>query len=613
MEGIVDLNDLFNYEDQFIPEYIRNDHTPADNQITDEIATLGRVLFYDKKLSLNESISCASCHKQEFAFGDTSIVSQGFDGVPTERHSIRLVNISYGEMPDVFWDARTPSLEQQPTMTIANSIEMGFSGEQGQPRIDSLLRRLDQVDYYEQLFEFAYGDKTITEERVGKALAQFVRSIVSFDSKFDEGMAIRDAPFSDFENMTDLENYGRSMFFSPFPAIVSPFEPAPDSVNVFGCGNCHTAPNLSQSIAFVGNNGVTGVAGDTMARDFSAIRSPSLRNLFTPDGEEIGPFMHDGSLKDLDAVLEHYSFIPFDPENDNVSIGVSGLPFDARRPMSDHQVLALKAFMRTFTGTDVFTNPKWSDPFDEDGNISVIPTCNGNAVASDINVTICEGESFEGYTLAGNYEDTFTAANGCDSVRMLNLEVLTVVETRLDTFFCAGGTYNGLDVPGTYTEFYVASNGCDSIMTLNLEELETAEFIEEVTICEGEVYNGYTLAGTYTEVLTGINSCDSVYTLTLNVLELTHPDCEMVSTTVAELPNLSVFPNPATDKIFLEYPGNPESIINIYTMSGQLLLRAELSALESGLEVSQFPEGLLMVRLTDQRSGDTKQVMLIKS
>lgn len=374
MGGTIDIDNLHNYEDQEIPSYVRNDLSPSNNQLTDEIATLGRVLFYDKKLSLNGTISCASCHKQEFGFGDTSIVSKGFDGSLTERHSMRLININYGETPEVFWDARGKTLEDQPAITLANSIEMGFSGEQGQPDIDSLIRRLEKVPYYEKLFEFVYGDRNITIGRMEKAISQFVRSITSFDSKFDEGLAQGGDILFGFPNYTELEDRGRFWFFTPFDRARDPLtEEIPDSVHHFGCHSCHDFPNISQTNRFPGNNGVTGVAGDSLARDYSIVRTPSLRNMFTHDGQEIGPFMHDGSLKDLNAVLDHYALIKYDEENDKIAEILNAVsPSDTHRPMSEYQKKAVIAFLKTLTGNDVFANPKWSDPFDSDGNIEVV-------------------------------------------------------------------------------------------------------------------------------------------------------------------------------------------------------------------------------------------------
>lgn len=615
MDGVIDLNDLHNYENQYIPSYVRNDFTPPDNQLTDEIATLGRVLFYDKKLSLNESISCASCHKQEFAFGDTSIVSLGFDGKPTERHSIRLMNLSHGDMPQVFWDARAEQLEDQPAMTIANSIEMGFSGEAGQPRIDSLLRRLDKVTYYEDLFELAYGDKIINVERLERALAQFVRSIVSFDSKFDEGLESGVGVFSDFPNFTELENYGRFLFFSPFPPIIPDFIPLPDSVQFFGCGNCHTNPNLSQSIAFEGNNGVTGVAGDTLAKDFTAVRSPSLRNMFTPDGKEIGPFMHDGSLEDLDAVLEHYSLIPFDEDNTNISIGVSSGLFESstNRPMSDYQVLALKAFMKTFSGTDVFTNPKWSDPYDENGNLIVLPLCNGDTVFEEVIYSICEGEEIDGYNVTGVYVDTLTAVTGCDSIRTLDLTVFQDVIMEVSEVICSEDAHAPYTETGIYTESYTAVNGCDSIFILNLTVMEEISFTELISICEGENHNGYDTTGIYSEILVAANGCDSTYILDLEVLDPSDPACDMVATAEIDLFSLEIYPNPASEFINIRTRSNHSMVLTIYNSIGEPLQVTDIKSSLHRFDLHPLPEGVFIVEVYDPQTNYKELVTLIKS
>ena len=183
ISGTIDFNALDNYSNQPIPTYIVKDNTPISNPITDKGATLGRVLFYDKKLSIDNSISCASCHKQEFAFGDTAQVSIGVNGT-TGRHSMRLVNSRFALENKFFWDERATSLEVQTTMPIQDHVEMGFSGVSGFPDLDSLRRKLAKQDYYKELFSFVYGDTIITENRIQKSLAQFIRSIQSFDSKF---------------------------------------------------------------------------------------------------------------------------------------------------------------------------------------------------------------------------------------------------------------------------------------------------------------------------------------------------------------------------------------------------------------------------------------------
>jgi cytochrome c peroxidase len=123
----IDLNNLANYAAQSKPAYITKDNT-GNNPIINAKATLGRVLFYDKKLSIDNTISCASCHKQAFAFSDNQLVSTGVAGGKTDRHSMRLVNERFGVETKFFWDERAASLESQTTQPIADHNEMGFSG-----------------------------------------------------------------------------------------------------------------------------------------------------------------------------------------------------------------------------------------------------------------------------------------------------------------------------------------------------------------------------------------------------------------------------------------------------------------------------------------------------
>ena len=148
--GIIDLDNLYNYENQPIPSYITVDNM-GQNVITDEAATLGRVLFYDKSMSSNYSTACASCHLQEFAFGDTAIVSVGANAL-TGRHSMRLVNARFSDEDRFFWDERAKNLEAQVTQPIQDHGEMGFSGTNGDPDLSDLIARLDTLDRYQNLF-----------------------------------------------------------------------------------------------------------------------------------------------------------------------------------------------------------------------------------------------------------------------------------------------------------------------------------------------------------------------------------------------------------------------------------------------------------------------------
>lgn len=245
--GVINLNSLFNYANQPVPNYITKDNTPTNNSIDNKIATLGRVLFYDKNLSLNNTIACASCHKQEFAFGDTAVLSVGYEGGLTGRHTMRLVNTRFGTEMKFFWDERAANLETQTTMPIQDHVEMGFSGTNGQPSFDSLVNKLSAISYYQILFNFAYGSFQITEYRVQRALAQFIRSMQSFDSKFDIGRAQVPNLNVNFPNFTPLENQGKTIFLTPPP-------------NGAGCQGCHRAPEFDIDPNSL-NNGVIGIAG----------------------------------------------------------------------------------------------------------------------------------------------------------------------------------------------------------------------------------------------------------------------------------------------------------------------------------------------------------------
>ncbi|MEZ4765359.1 MAG: cytochrome-c peroxidase [Calditrichia bacterium] len=171
------------------------------------------MLFYDKKISVNNTIACASCHQQAFAFSDTVQASTGVNGT-TGRHSMRLINARFANEAKFFWDERAASLEAQTTMPIQDHAEMGFSGENGDPALDSLLTKLMNIDYYNDLFTFAYGDSIVTEARMQRAIAQFIRSIQSFDSKYDAGRSQVPNDPTLFPNFTRRRKIRGSKLFS---------------------------------------------------------------------------------------------------------------------------------------------------------------------------------------------------------------------------------------------------------------------------------------------------------------------------------------------------------------------------------------------------------------
>lgn len=353
--GIIDLGTLENYSSLPRPAYIVKDNTGA-NPITDMGATLGRVLFYDRNLSVNKTISCGSCHKQAFAFGDTAVQSKGLNGGLTGRHAMRLVNARFAAETKFFWDERAASLEDQTTRPIQDHVEMGFSGANGDPGMDSLIRRLEGIEYYPELFTRAFGDAVITESRIQQALAQFVRSIQSFDSRYDAGRAQVPNDEASFPNFTADENAGKQLFLNP-----------PNQGGA-GCQGCHRAPEFDIDPT-TRNNGVTGVAGNPGQTDLTNTRAPSLRDLFNPNGTLNGPLMHTGAFPTLESVIEHYNLVPQDPANTNRDARVSGPGGDLQ--LTAQEKSQLVAFLRTLSGNEIYTHTRWSDPFDANGNLQL--------------------------------------------------------------------------------------------------------------------------------------------------------------------------------------------------------------------------------------------------
>lgn len=349
----IDLNNLENYAAQGRPAYINRDNGRA-NPITDRGATLGRVLFYDKALSVNNTVACGSCHKQDLAFGDDVVQSTGVNGLTT-RHSMRLVNARFAQEVSFFWDKRAATLEDQTTQPIQNHNEMGYSGLNGDPDINTLIAKLQAIGYYKQLFTFAYGDANVTQARIQTALAQFIRSIQSFDSKFDAGMATVNNINADFPNFTAQENLGKSLFINP---------PSPPGTVVTGagCQTCHRAPEFDID-PNARNNGIIGVAGSTTLIDITNTNPPSLRNLVNANGRPNGVYMHNGVFTDLAGVINHYNQIPFDARNTNLDNRLFRGTQGQTLRLSQAQKDAIIAFLGTLSGKDVYTNKKWGNPF----------------------------------------------------------------------------------------------------------------------------------------------------------------------------------------------------------------------------------------------------------
>jgi cytochrome c peroxidase len=340
----------YNYANQALPAYLNNPNingqinTPVGNPITDNGATLGRVLFYDKNLSLNNTIACASCHKQASGFSDPLVKSNGFAGGLTGRHSMTLTNARYYPNGRFFWDQRAATLEDQVLMPIQDAVEMGMS-------LTQLENKLKALAYYPPLFTKAFGDATITSSRISLALSQYVRSIVSYQSKYDAGRIIFGGgppppPNVPFPNFTAQENRGKEIFLSP----------------IGGCVPCHgtetfTAPEEKNNglDMFTTDRGFGAVINNTSLD--ATFKVGSLRNI-----ELTAPYMHDGRFATLEQVVEHYSTGVKNHPNLSPQLRLpNGQPRLALLSPADKA--ALVAFLKTLTDPVLVADVKFSDPF----------------------------------------------------------------------------------------------------------------------------------------------------------------------------------------------------------------------------------------------------------
>jgi cytochrome c peroxidase len=304
------------------------DNTPTENPITDAGAALGRVLFYDPRLSANDGISCAGCHNPALGFSDTPAQSTGFAGGLTRRHSPGLANARFYQRGRFFWDERAPSLEAQALMPIQDAGEMGLT-------LDDLTAKLEATPYYPPLFAAAFGTSEVTSDRVSRAVAQFVRSLVSGESRYDQGVAAGGAPgFGGVLTPEEIE--GEALFRST------------------GCAECHaTVAQVSDSIH---NIGLDAASPDTGAGR-GAFKAPSLRNV------AVRPrFMHDGRFTSLEQVIDFFDAgVQPNPDLDPRLKAGDGTP--KRLNLTTGQKAALAAFLRTLTDSTFLTSPRFANPF----------------------------------------------------------------------------------------------------------------------------------------------------------------------------------------------------------------------------------------------------------
>lgn len=343
----IDFANVANYSAPALPPYFDRtvaalDNSPAARPNDDRVATLGRVLFYDLRLSTNDRASCASCHRQALGFTDSMRFSNGISGAfTTDAHAMRLGNARYWRPGTMFWDRRAASLEAQASLPIHSLVELGWGGAAG--GMDDLIRKMGRTAYYPDLFAWAFGSPAISEERMGRALAQFVRAMVSSASRWDTGYAqvfSPDAPNRalgvDLPNFTPQENRGRHLFMT---AVAQ---------GGAGCSACHLPPTFALA-ADARSNGLDG-------GERRLFKAPSLRSVGLT-----GPYMHDGRFATLAEVIDFYDRGVRDGPALDARLRDGRGP--RRLNLSPADRAALVAFLMTLNDPALTTDPRFSDPF----------------------------------------------------------------------------------------------------------------------------------------------------------------------------------------------------------------------------------------------------------
>lgn len=343
----LDLGHPDNYADPSLPAPYRDPAVTAldsgrHDPITDRGATLGRVLFFDPRLSVNDRVSCASCHLPSHGFGDTAAFSVGHAGTPLAIRTMRLVNARWYAGPGFLWDRRAPTLEAQATQPIVHPLEMGWDPAHG--GLDALRQKMTRLPYYPELFRWAWGSDAITTDRLRRALAMYVRSIVAVDSRWDRGYAQVYDPDTpdrgvrrDVPMLTTEENRGRALFMTPI------------AEGGLGCAGCHVPPTFALA-ADARSNGLR--AGET-----TVFKAPSLK-----DAARTPPYMHSAMLTSLTLVVAFYDgFTQPGPSLDPRLVPPGGGQLRFGLSAADREAVA--AFLRTLDDLSLPDDPRFQSPF----------------------------------------------------------------------------------------------------------------------------------------------------------------------------------------------------------------------------------------------------------
>ncbi|MFK7756593.1 MAG: cytochrome-c peroxidase [Flavobacteriales bacterium] len=314
--------------------------TPQGFQLTEAKVALGRMLFYEPRLSSLNNQSCASCHKQEDAFTDLMQFSVGSEGDVGDIQAMAIINLAWNSN-GFFWDGRSPNLAHQALEPIQNPVEMAETHA-------NVISKLNEDQDYKDQFIRAFGDGEITPERMGKAMEQFMMTLVSNNSKYDKYLAGE-------VQLTPSEARGRDLFFTEY----NEFFPESSGAD---CAHCHGNFNFENDLYM--NNGLDEEADFThlgrynvtgLEQDKARFKVTTLRNIeLTP------PYMHDGRFQTLEEVVDHYNDgIQVSPSLDQALLATTSTGL----MLTDQDKVDLVNFLKTLTDEDFITNPEFANPF----------------------------------------------------------------------------------------------------------------------------------------------------------------------------------------------------------------------------------------------------------
>lgn len=314
---------------------------PHDNTPTVAGVELGRMLFYEKRLSRNNEMSCATCHQQQDMFSDVRQFSLGVNGLPGKRQAMAIINLAWHDDKGIFWDGRSATLRDQALRPIQDSTEMDET-------LDNVVAKLNADQQYRNQFIRAFGDDAITPERISLAIEQFEFTLISNQSKYDHFLRGE-------AQLTPAEERGRVLFFSEFDPI--------SGTKGGECFHCHSGFNFT-NLAYL-NNGLDSEARFSDLGRFVVTGNPGERARFkVPTLRNIAgtaPYMHDGRFATLDEVIEHYNTGVIDSYNLDESMTHNLLPGGLQ--LSEQDKADLKAFLETLTDHHFQQDPRFASPF----------------------------------------------------------------------------------------------------------------------------------------------------------------------------------------------------------------------------------------------------------